>query len=146
MEWNKIKNIFGTPEAKREKARVLVVDDNPLIITVLCELLSALDCETITAENGAEALKLTRGKKPDLVLLDMLMPNMSGVSVLRTLKQDAATKSIPVIVVSGEQKGNDLNTAFNLGACDYIIKPVRKNEFDAKVRAALTSLGFSKPN
>jgi CheY-like chemotaxis protein len=129
--------------AKRQRPLVLVADDNSQLSEMLCELLSALNCDTMRAENGAETLKLVAGKKPDLVLLDAVMPNMSGISVLRTLKQDPDTRSIPVIMVSGEQKGNDLDMAFNLGAAGYVIKPVRKTELDAKVKAVLFSIGFS---
>lgn len=136
---------FGGETPKRQKPLVLVVDDNALLAEVVCELLVSLQCEAVTADNGADALKLVADKKPDLVLLDVVMPAMSGISVLRTLKQNAGTKAVPVIMVSGEQKGYDLNTAFGLGALDYVIKPVRKEEFKTKVSAALAPLGFTLP-
>jgi len=137
---------FGGKEAvKRQKPLVLVVDDNAALAEVVCDLLATMNCDSVSADNGPDALKTVEEKKPDLVLLDVVMPAMSGVSVLRALKQNAATSSLPVIMVSGEQKGYDLDTAFKLGAADYIIKPVRREEFRVKVGAVLAPLGFSVP-
>jgi len=135
---------FGGPE-KRKKPLVLVVDDDALLSEMICALLDEIHCDTIRTDDGVEALEIVAEKKPDLVLLDVVMPAMSGVNVLRGIKQNSATKKIPVMMVSGEQKGYDLDTAFRLGAADYIIKPVRKAEFEAKVKAVLSHSGYPVP-
>ena len=118
----------------------LLVDDNPQISALLADLLTFLNCDSIIAEDGEEALKLVAKRKPDFILLDVMMPKMSGISVLSAIKRDPATKDFPVIMVSGEQKSSDLDTAFRLGAADYIIKPVRKTEFETKIGALLSTL------
>src|SRR5512136_2737794 len=80
--------------------RILIADDEPFNVDYLEQELEALDCDTLAAANGQEALAKTRSEAPDLVLLDIMMPVMDGFEVLSHLKADAATRDIPVIVIS----------------------------------------------
>ncbi len=127
--------------SKDQKPLVLVVDDDPVLAEMLCDFLSLIDCETINTPNGNEALKIARDKQPDLILLDIVMPSMDGLTILKLLKRDPASVNIPVIMVTGEQKGKDVELAFTLGAVDYIIKPIRQDQFDAKIKAVLSQKG-----
>lgn len=125
---------------------MLVVDDDPSVGEMHCDMLESFDCDKLMRDNGKDALRLAAEKKPDLILLDMVMPSMNGLTVLRSLKSDSATKKIPVVMLSGEQKGSDVEAAFALGAVDYIIKPAVRQEFENKVKAILTPLGYTFPS
>ena len=133
---------FGS---KRKRPLVLVVDDDPMVADLHCDFLSSLDCDKVSTLSGKEALEVAAAGKPDLILLDMVMPVMSGLAVLRFLKQESATKKIPVIMITGEQKGSDVEAAFGLGAADYIVKPVGREQFCSKVKAVLSPPGFTFP-
>ena len=81
--------------------KVLVVDDEPDVVTYLSSVLRDNGFETFEASNGEEAMAIVRGKKPDLITLDITMPEMTGVKTYRTLKEDAELSKIPVIIVTG---------------------------------------------
>jgi putative two-component system response regulator len=106
------------------QATILIVDDTPDNIDLLVEVLSA-HYQTRVALNGEKALKIARGQpKPDLILLDIMMPGISGYEVCQQLKQDSETRGIPVIFVSAMDEIEDEQKGLALGACDYLTKPV----------------------
>ncbi|MCM2267822.1 MAG: response regulator [Elusimicrobiales bacterium] len=133
-------NIFGFG---RKKPLVLVVDDDPMVGELTCDLLDSFGCDKLLKDNGREALLLAEDAKPDLILLDMVMPAMNGLSVLRFLKENTATVKIPVIMLTGEKKVSDIDAAFTLGAEDYIMKPAVRREFEEKIRKVLVPKGYS---
>jgi CheY-like chemotaxis protein len=90
------------------KKRILVVDDEPDVLTYLKTLFEDNGYETLSARNGNEALEQAGSQSPDLITLDMAMPDKTGVRAYRTLKEEAATKAIPVIIVTGV--GEEMNT------------------------------------
>ncbi|MBU2923617.1 two-component system response regulator [Colwellia sp. 4_MG-2023] len=119
------------------KQNVLVVDDEPTNLKVLNNILS--DTYKLTfAKSGEEALRLIKKDKPDLILLDVMMPGMTGYEVCETLKGDPSYKSIPIIFVTALNDTEDEAKGLNLGAVDYIAKPVSPPVVRARVKTHLS--------
>ncbi len=117
--------------------RILVVDDNPQNLELLVANLDSLPCEVITATDGVEALEKVAGEKPDLILLDIMMPRMSGFEVCRKLKSDPQTRDIPVIVVTALNELGDIERGVDCGTDDFIFKPINRLELLTRVRTML---------
>ena len=117
--------------------RILVVDDELPNRLFLRKLLTSQGAEVIEAENGEQALKLAKSEKPDLALVDVMMPGISGYDLCRDLKSDPATKDTTVIMVTARTTPEDVEHAFILGAFDYIRKPFHARELMARTRHAL---------
>jgi two-component system sensor histidine kinase/response regulator len=113
--------------------KIMLVDDEPRNLDVLAEMLAQRDNEVLTFPNGRSALKAGREERPDLMLLDICMPDMDGFEVCRRLKQSADTKDIPVIFLSALDDTNDKVCGFEAGAVDYITKPLQVAEVLARV-------------
>ena len=118
------------------KATILVVDDEPLNVAVLSELLRP-DYRVLGARSGPVALDLVEAELPDLILLDVMMPDMDGYSVLRQLRASARTRPVPVIFVTALGADVDEERGLSLGAADYIIKPIKPAVVLARVRTQL---------
>ena len=108
---------------EEKKKVILLVDDDPLIIRMYQRKLADDGYQVNIAANGEEALGEIRKQKPDLILLDVMMPKMNGVETLKALKEDERTKKIPVIILTnlGDRK-DDVENAKKLGALDYLVK------------------------
>ncbi len=119
---------------------LLVVDDEPVIRQVLANHLAALGCRLTQASSGREALRLLENDDFDLVLLDIMMPKMSGYEVCEVLRRKASLEELPVIFLTAKNRVSDLVTGFASGANDYLTKPVAKNELLARVGAHLRLL------
>ena len=120
-----------------KKQMVLIVDDVPGDIAILVEVLSA-EYKVVVATNGKEALDIAGSKvPPDLVLLDIIMPEMDGYEVCRRLKDDEQTQNIPVIFITAEVEEEDETRGFELGAADYIVKPFSVPIVSARVKTHL---------
>ena len=117
--------------------RVLVVDDDPDILQFVRMNLELEGFDTATATNGRLALDTARELPPDLVLLDVMMPEMDGLTVLRRLRSSPATANVPVILLTAKALAEDRVTGLNLGADDYITKPFDVEELMARVRTVL---------
>ena len=116
---------------------VLVVDDNTQNLELLVAYLEDIHCQTIAAATGAHALELAREKLPDLILLDVMMPKMSGFEVCRRLKSDPQTSSIPIIMVTALSEFADIERAIDSGTDDFLSKPVNKWELLTRVKTML---------
>lgn len=116
------------------RTRALVIEDEPVLCSLLAELLSELGCESTTVITGAEGLRLARDMRPDLVLLDLRLPDVDGMSLCRQL---AGVQGLPVIVITGVDDGDIAEQALSAGAQDYVRKPFHLNELRARVRAVL---------
>ncbi len=108
--------------------KIVLIEDEEPIRMALSELLRCMDYQTIAAENGDAGLKLIRETRPDLVLCDVGMPEMDGHTVLQKLREDNATSAIPFIFLTGRGDKDDLRKGMNLGADDYLTKPVSAAE------------------
>lgn len=102
---------------------ILIIDDTPINIRVLSELFEQ-ECEIVFATNGEDGLRLAHTDRPDLILLDIMMPKMDGYEVCRRLKADPQTRDIPVVFVSALGEEKDEAKGLELGAIDYIVKPI----------------------
>ena len=116
---------------------VLVVDDNEQNLELLLAYLEDIDCQTISAVDGSEAIEIVRDKLPDLILLDVMMPKMSGFEVCKRLKNDPKTAEIPIIMVTALSELGDIERAIDSGTDDFLSKPVNKLELLTRVKTML---------
>lgn len=123
--------------ATRRDAAILIVDDAPENLAVLRKLMVQQGYQTFVATSGERALKIARRVHPDLILLDVVMPGMDGLETCRQLKSHGATQRIPVIFMSARTDTDDVVAGFDIGAVDYIGKPLRMAEVCARVRTQL---------
>ena len=114
--------------------RILVVDDEPSVINLIAYNLRKAHYEVLTAENGRQALHLARSSGPDLILLDLMLPEMDGLDVCRELRK---THDVPIIMVTARGEEADRVIGLELGADDYICKPFSMRELLARVKAVL---------
>ncbi|HOU43598.1 MAG TPA: response regulator transcription factor [Anaerolineaceae bacterium] len=119
--------------------KILVVDDTRNVQVLLSDFLSSQDYDVITASDGREALEMVQTHSPDLVLLDIMMPNMDGYQFISHLRRES---SIPVIMITARQQEADIIHGFDLGADDYITKPFRLRELLVRIRAVLRRAAF----
>jgi two-component system alkaline phosphatase synthesis response regulator PhoP len=120
------------------KGKILVVDDEVYIVQILEFSLSRIEgYEVITATDGEEALEKVREGRPDLVVLDVMMPRMDGYEACRRLKAEESTKDIPVILLSAKGRAMDQNKGFEVGADDYMTKPFSPRKLIEKIKTVL---------
>ncbi len=129
-------------KAKIEKKQkttpvVLVVDDNQQNRELLQAYLEDVDCRAIPAVDGPEALEILAKDPPDLILLDVMMPKMSGFEVCRRIKNDPKTSDIPVIMVTALNEFGDIERGIDSGTDDFLSKPVNKLELLTRVKTML---------
>jgi len=117
--------------------RVLVADDDPLALQTMRDSLAKLPVTILEARDGEEVIRLAKSEDPHLILLDVMMPRLDGFQVAATLKQDPATARIPVIFVSALGGPKDKVRGLNLGAEDYLAKPIHPEELRARVQMVL---------
>ncbi len=122
---------------QRHDPRILVVDDEPDILNLLDYNLKKAGFKVLSAKDGPEAIDTARLRKPDLILLDIMLPDMEGTEVLKRLKTYEATRHIPVIMLTAKGEEVDKIVGFELGAEDYITKPFSPRELILRVRAVL---------
>src|SRR3954471_4058844 len=119
------------------QSTVLIVDDNPQNVELLQAFLESLPVRIITAGDGLEALRQVEENNPDLVLLDIMMPQMSGFQVCRRLKTDPKTKDIQILMVTALNELGDIEQASECGTDDFVSKPVNKFELLTRVKSLL---------
>ncbi len=119
-------------------SRILIVDDEPLNVDYLEQELESLGFTTDKAANGLEALERVAAAPPDLVLLDVMMPRMDGITALRVLKEDPETRLIPVVLMTALNSVEDRVRGIEAGADDFLSKPVDERELLARIRTALS--------
>jgi len=117
--------------------RILVVEDEPDIVEVLRYNLGREDFVVEVATRGDEALEAVRRQPPDLVVLDLMLPGLDGLEVLRTLRRDKATRSLPVLLLTARGEEIDRVVGLELGADDYVTKPFSPREVTLRIRAIL---------
>ncbi len=128
----------------QEKSTILVVDDTPSNLFLLTQILSQRGYEVLTVENGALALEAVKVTPPDLILLDIMMPNMDGYEVCERLKADESTRDIPVIFISVMNATKDKVKALAVGGVDYITKPFHVGEVLARIKTHLDVRNMQK--
>jgi len=121
-------------ERMSDKKKILVVDDSKTALFMVMTILKKEPYSLITAHDGQEAVELAATERPDLILMDVVMPRKTGFEACRELKQREDTKRIPIILVTTRGEGSNVETGFESGCNDYITKPVNAQELLAKVR------------
>lgn len=127
-------------------ASILVIEDEPDLQQVLAYNLKQAGHDVLSSEKGAEGLRLARERHPDLVLLDLMLPDLSGTDVCKALKEDKATRGIAVVMLTARGEEIDRVVGFELGADDYIVKPFSVRELLLRIQAILRrGKGEEKP-
>ena len=122
-------------------ARVLVADDDPVTRELIIYKLEAEGYDTVVAEDGTSALALAQEQAPDIAVLDVHMPGISGFDVCRMLRADPGVARIPVIMLTASVQEADIATGFDSGADDYVPKPFSPRELVSRIQAVLARAG-----
>lgn len=117
--------------------KILVVDDSPTEVFQFKEMLEKLGYEVITAENGRDGVMMASSEQPDVVLMDIVMPDMNGFQATRQITRGAETKHIPVIIVSSKNQETDKVWGARQGASGYVTKPVNADELVSMMKGVL---------
>lgn len=125
-----------------EKPTVLIVDDQPINLRLAAEVLKN-DYRVLIADNGLKAIQATKERRPDLILLDIMMPETSGIQVAKLLKDDPETKEIPIIFLTAKNQPEDAVEGFMAGGVDYLTKPFQKLELLQRIKTHI-QLSFQK--
>jgi DNA-binding response OmpR family regulator len=120
-------------------ARILIADDNPQNANLLEEYLEGDEFDVVVAADGEETLAQVRTFHPDVLLLDIMMPKLSGFEVCKRLKSQAATRDLPVLMITALDQPSDIERAVEAGADDFLTKPIHQTELVRRVRALIES-------
>jgi twitching motility two-component system response regulator PilH len=115
--------------------RILIVDDSPTERHVLNDLLTKAGFEVVASDSGEDAIHKSKQAKPDLILMDVVMPGLNGFQATRAISRDPETKSIPIILCTSKSQETDKIWGLRQGARDYIVKPVNRDELLAKINS-----------
>ena len=118
-------------------ARILIVDDSPSQLLGLKRIVEKLGHETLTAEDGAAGVEVAKREIPDLILMDVVMPNLNGFQATRTISKDASTAHIPVVLVTTKDQETDKVWGMRQGARAYVTKPIKEGELIATIKPLL---------
>ena len=119
------------------KKKILVVDDEPNILKLIEFILKNAGYDVVVAANGADCIRKAKAEKPDMIVLDVMMPGMDGFEVARKLTKDAAALSVPILMLSSKAQFEDKMKGIDSGATDYITKPFDKEDLVQKVKECL---------
>jgi len=125
--------------------RILVVDDDHEVVRLMRAYLEQVGYEVLVAYEGETAVHTLRREKPDLILLDLMLPGMDGWQITRLMRSDAALAAIPIIMLTARVEDTDKIVGLEMGADDYVTKPYNPREVVARVRARLRAPGVSEP-
>ena len=114
--------------------KILMIDDEPEFVDMIKMRLEANDYSVVTAYEGKEGLKLAHTENPDLILLDVMMPEMDGFDVLSRLRGSESTRDVPVVMLTAKGEAKSIFEAQNLGSVDYLIKPCESSDLLAIVK------------
>ncbi|WP_163833666.1 diguanylate cyclase domain-containing protein [Spartinivicinus ruber] len=126
------------------QAEILIVDDTPANLDLLYNILTNEGYQVAAAPSGTVALNIAPQVQPDLILLDVMMPDIDGFTTCQKLKANQATKDIPVIFITAKNETTDVVQGFNVGAIDYISKPIKKEEVCARIKTHITNQLLAK--
>lgn len=118
-------------------AQILIVDDSPTEVHILSSMLEKGGHTVISASNGEEGIAQAKSAKPDLILMDVVMPGMNGFQATRQLSKDAETAEIPIIIVTTKDQETDRVWGLRQGAKDYVTKPIEEAVLSEKINALL---------
>lgn len=122
-----------------EDTKILIVDDDHRNIFALKSYLEIHDMEVLVANNGVEAVELMENKSPDIILMDIMMPEMDGYDAIKILKTKSTTKSVPIIAVTAKAMVGDREKCLQAGADDYLSKPIKLAELISKIKTLINT-------
>jgi DNA-binding response OmpR family regulator len=120
-----------------ERKKILLVDDSSTVLLMEKMILAKSDFDVVTARDGLEGVEKARTEKPDLILMDVVMPRMDGFEAVKKLREDDATREIPVIMVTTRGELQSVETGYASGCSDYVTKPINGLELLTKVKSCL---------
>ena len=131
------RDFAGAGEQGRTMAirKILIVDDSPTERHVLNDMLTKAGYEVVTSDNGEDAILKAKSQKPDLILMDVVMPGLNGFQATRAISRDPETRAIPIILCTSKSQETDKIWGMRQGARDYIVKPVNRDELLEKIAA-----------
>ena len=121
------------------KKKVLVIEDDPSASELMVHTLEPEGYQVITASNGLEGLKKAMDERPDLIILDVMLPGLDGYEVCQRLRRKPEIATLPILMISAKARQDDIDTGINMGGNDYLTKPSKPSEILAKVEALLAS-------
>ena len=140
-EWREELEVLAkSVETIAKQTRILAVDDNEDNLLLLSEVLNAFDCSLLTATSGQIALTIAQAYNPDLILLDVMLPDLNGIEVVLQLKHNPTTENIPVIAVTALASEEDRDRLLAVGCSGYLSKPYMIEDLEAIVRRALVQI------
>jgi len=128
---------LSDPDVDTSDSTILIVDDNPQNLELLEAYVEALPAHILTAADGVQAIEIVERETVDLILLDVMMPRMSGFEVCKKLKSSPDTRAIPIIMVTALNELGDIERGYDSGTDDFVSKPVKKLELLTRVRSLL---------
>jgi two-component system alkaline phosphatase synthesis response regulator PhoP len=131
--------ILSAAVDQEQRPRVLIADDNPQGVELLEAYLADRDYDIETAADGEETLRKVKDWHPDLILLDIMMPKISGFEVCKRLRSDPATQDIAVLMITALDQQSDIDRAVEAGTDDFLTKPINKTELLLRIRSVLKS-------
>ncbi len=117
---------------------ILLIEDEKNIQTVYASLLNKKGYDVITADDGIDGLDKAQEEKPDLIILDLILPKLDGKLVLEGLKEDDITRDIPVLIISAKSDEDSIEKSLKAGAAEYLVKPIERNEFLRAVKKLIS--------
>lgn len=120
-----------------ERRRILLVDDEPTIVKMVGKRLEVEGFDVVTAKDGQDALQKAHAESPDLIILDLMLPKLSGYEVCAMLKQDTRYRTIPIVLFTAKTQAKDEELGMECGANAYVRKPFRSEELLEKIRALI---------
>jgi DNA-binding response OmpR family regulator len=121
-----------------EDTHILVIDDDPDLLVLLSKMLSRIGAPPKTAQNGTEGLKMLNNELYDLLILDLMLPDMDGFDILAKVREDTRHNDMPVLILSALADPNTIRTGYDMGADGYLTKPYLPNTLTSRVKAILT--------
>ena len=125
------------------RKKILLVDDSATILMMERMILTKLPYELVTAANGEEAVAKALAERPDLILMDVVMPQMNGIEACRRLREEELTRDTPIIMVTTRGEMENVESAYESGCNDYVTKPINTAELVAKMRTFLDREGVA---
>ncbi len=122
-----------------DKKKILLVDDSDTILTMERMILNKGPYVTVTASNGEEAIRKSQSEKPDLILMDVVMPKMDGFEACRRIRRESATSKIPIIMVTTRGEEQNVEIGYKAGCTDYVTKPIDSTQLLIMLRSYLGS-------
>lgn len=127
----------GNRQENITRPLVLAVDDNEDNLVLLSQVLESLECFVISAKNGKTAILMAQKYQPDLILLDIMLPDLDGIEAIRQLKQNPETEKIPIVAITAMARTEDRDRILNAGCDDYVKKPYIIDELEVTIRRYL---------